>query len=113
MSKEGQAEMNGLVEYYMANAKVLRKVLTETAKLEVFGGDHSPYLWVRAPAGKSSWDMFDLMLEKCQIVITPGVGFGSMGEGFIRFSCFADQDKVVEAADRLEKFFGSHAFGGA
>jgi len=118
MQPAGMKEMSGLVSYYMQNAKTLRDVIVKKHGFEAFGGDHSPYLWVKAPTGKTSWDMFDLMLKECAIVITPGVGFGSQGEGYVRFSCFASHESVAEAAGRIDDFFTKYmadpaAFAGA
>nr|AKG25428.1 LL-diaminopimelate aminotransferase DapL [Hematodinium sp. SG-2015] len=92
--------MRKYIAYYMENAKVLRAVL-EKKGLPIYGGDNSPYLWVKI-VGKSSWDLFNSLLEQVDIVCTPGSGFGSCGEGFVRFSCFASHESVAEAAKRLE-----------
>jgi len=91
MSDVGQEEMQELIEYYMANANSLRAVLTEVGRLEVYGGVHCPYLWVRAPPGQNSWQVWETFLKECHIVTTPGVGFGSEGEGFL----FVTGDFVV------------------
>lgn len=106
MQPEGQKEMDMLIKYYMANGQVIGKILKE-AGFAVYGGTHSPYLWVKAPNGKTSWDIFDMLLNECSIVTTPGVGFGSQGEGFFRISCFASHEQVEEASERLKGFFDS------
>ena len=69
--------------------------------LRVWGGEHAPYVWVACPAGLGSWETFDLLLSKAQLVVTPGAGFGRMGEGFFRISAFNSRENVVEAGKRL------------
>ena len=100
-SPEGQAEVRALVEHYMGNATILRDAARE-AGLEVYGGEHAPYIWIAAPNGLSSWDVFDKMLHEANVVITPGLGFGSQGEGFFRVSAFNSRDNVLEVANRIK-----------
>ncbi|CAD7931147.1 unnamed protein product [Amoebophrya sp. A25] len=102
MQDKGQEEMKGLINYYMRNAKALRSVLVSKGGLDVYGGVHSPYLWAKAPSGQTSWSFWQTLLEKCQIITTPGVGFGQEGEGFVRFSCFCDHDKVAEILREID-----------
>ena len=80
-STEGKAQVRGLIEHYLGNAKVLRDG-AKKAGLKVFGGVNAPYIWVRAPKGVTSWQAFDKILADANVVITPGSGFGSKGEGF-------------------------------
>ena len=70
--------------------------------LRVWGGVNAPYIWVTCPAGRSSWETFDLLLREANIVVVPGVGFGRRGEGFFRISAFNSRAKVKEAVCRLE-----------
>lgn len=100
-SPEGMSEMKGLIDYYMANAKVIKLALIELG-FETYGGDNAPYIWARIP-GKNSWDTFEDILKKAHVVTTPGSGFGPAGEGFIRFSAFGHQEEVKEAVERLKK----------
>ncbi len=100
-SHEGQAQVRALVDYYMGNAKVLREAARE-AGLKVWGGEHAPYIWIGCPQGLSSWDVFDKMLSEANVVITPGAGFGSNGEGFFRVSAFNSRENVEEVAKRLK-----------
>ena len=72
------------------------------AGLPVFGGENAPYVWIGCPAGLSSWDMFDKMLGEAQVVITPGSGFGSAGEGYFRISAFNSRANVEEVCRRLK-----------
>ncbi len=100
-SEEGKAEVNALIDHYMGNAKLLREA-AKAAGLPVFGGENAPYVWVGCPAGLSSWDMFDKMLGEAQVVITPGSGFGSAGEGYFRISAFNSRANVEEVCRRLK-----------
>jgi LL-diaminopimelate aminotransferase len=100
-SPEGRAQVSALIEHYMGNAKLLREAAA-AAGLPVFGGENAPYVWVGCPAGLSSWDMFDKMLGEAQVVITPGSGFGSAGEGYFRISAFNSRANVEEVCRRLK-----------
>ena len=104
-SGEGKAQVSALIEHYMGNAKLLREAVT-AAGLPVFGGENAPYVWVGCPAGLSSWDMFDKMLGEAQVVITPGSGFGSAGEGYFRISAFNSRANVEEVCRRLKALVG-------
>ena len=101
-SREGQAQIRANIAYYMENARLIREGLAERG-LTVFGGVDAPYIWMRAPKGVSSWRMFERLLYECQIVSTPGVGFGPEGEGYIRFTAFGNREDVVEAVGRIRK----------
>lgn len=100
-SPEGKKQVSALIEHYMGNAKLLREAAA-AAGLPVFGGENAPYVWVGCPAGLSSWDMFDKMLGEAQVVITPGSGFGSGGEGYFRISAFNSRANVEEVCRRLK-----------
>jgi len=100
-SEEGKQQVNELITHYMGNAKLLREAAA-AAGLPVFGGENAPYVWVGCPAGLSSWDMFDKMLGEAQVVITPGSGFGSAGEGYFRISAFNSRANVEEVCKRLK-----------
>ncbi len=100
-SPEGTQQVSALIEHYMGNAKLLREAAA-AAGLPVFGGENAPYVWVGCPAGLSSWDMFDKMLGEAQVVITPGSGFGSAGEGYFRISAFNSRANVEEVCRRLK-----------
>jgi LL-diaminopimelate aminotransferase len=84
----------------MGNATILREALTSSG-LETFGGVNAPYIWVRGPENLTSWEMFDRILEKARVVVTPGSGFGAAGEGYFRVSAFNDRARAGEAAKRL------------
>jgi LL-diaminopimelate aminotransferase len=100
-SEEGKQQVSQLISHYMGNAKLLREAAA-AAGLPVFGGENAPYVWVGCPKGLSSWDMFDKMLGEAQVVITPGSGFGSAGEGYFRISAFNSRANVEEVCRRLK-----------
>ena len=102
-SPKGRKQVRALIEHYMGNAKILRDASRKVG-LEVYGGTNAPYLWVKAPGGLTSWDMFDRMLRELNVVITPGSGFGAQGEGFFRVSAFNSRENVEEVARRLQTF---------
>jgi LL-diaminopimelate aminotransferase len=103
-SAAGKAQIQALIAFYMANATIIRDRLT-AAGLQVYGGVNAPYVWVKTPNGLSSWDFFDKLLHTCNVVGTPGSGFGAAGEGYFRISAFNSRDNVNEAMQRItEKF---------
>jgi LL-diaminopimelate aminotransferase len=102
---EGKEQVRGLIDHYMGNARILREA-AERAGLQVFGGVNAPYIWVGTPAGITSWQMFDRMLNDLNVVITPGSGFGSCGEGFFRISAFNSRENAEEVARRLARLYG-------
>ena len=99
---EGREQVRNLIDHYMGNASILREA-AERAGLQVFGGVNAPYIWVSTPPGLTSWQMFDRMLEELNVVITPGSGFGSCGEGFFRISAFNSRENAEEVGRRLAK----------
>ncbi|MGO2140292.1 MAG: LL-diaminopimelate aminotransferase [Leucobacter sp.] len=101
-SAAGSAQVQADVDYYLANARLIRSTL-EGAGLSAVGGEHSPYVWFRCPGGMDSWAFFDALLEQAQIVGTPGVGFGPTGAGHFRLSAFNTAEATQEAAERLAR----------
>lgn len=99
-SDAGREQVRELINHYMTNAKLLREGC-EQVGLDVFGGEHAPYVWVKCPEAMTSWDWFDVMLQQANVVITPGSGFGSCGEGYFRISAFNTRDNVEEVVRRL------------
>ena len=98
---EGRNEVNGIINYYLENARIIREGM-EALNISYTGGINSPYIWLEAPGGMSSWDFFHKLLAQCQVVGTPGSGFGSCGEGYFRLSAFGDQEQVKEAVKRIK-----------
>ena len=90
-----------MIDHYMGNARILREAATRVG-LEVYGGVNAPYIWVKTLPGLTSWQMFDRMLQELNVVITPGSGFGSCGEGFFRISAFNSRDNAEEVGRRLQ-----------
>jgi LL-diaminopimelate aminotransferase len=99
-SPEGTTQVRGLIEHYLGNARVL-VAGAKKAGLKVFGGVNAPYIWVKAPAGITSWQAFDKILNDANVVITPGSGFGAKGEGYFRISAFNSRANAEEVARRL------------
>jgi LL-diaminopimelate aminotransferase len=99
-SAEGKAQVDALIRHYLGNAEILRRGARQ-AKLKVFGGVNAPYIWARTPQGVTSWQAFDKILNEAKVVITPGSGFGSKGEGYFRISAFNSRANVEEVARRL------------
>lgn len=101
-SAAGKEQVRALIAHYLGNAAVLRDGAHQ-AGLKVFGGENAPYLWVRTPKGLTSWGAFDKILTEANVVITPGSGFGSKGEGYIRISAFNSRANAEEVARRLRE----------
>lgn len=101
---EGQEQIRESISVYKKNAKVIMDAIDKCGFWYV-GGKNSPYVWMKCPNNMGSWEFFDYLLNKLQIVGTPGVGFGSCGEGFLRLSAFGDPDDTQEAAKRIVEHF--------
>lgn len=100
-SEDGHRQTREAIAYYKENARVIREGLT-TIGLTVFGGVDAPYIWLKVPAGMTSWDFFDLLLEKVNIVSTPGAGFGPCGEGYLRLTSFGSRENTLRAIERIK-----------
>lgn len=97
---EGKAQVQDNVSYYLHNAEIIRLAMSE-AGFKVYGGVDSPYVWVKSPKAEDSWELFEQLLDKAHISCTPGVGFGSLGQGWIRFTGFNTTENTVEAMRRV------------
>ncbi|MDE6385588.1 MAG: LL-diaminopimelate aminotransferase [Eubacterium sp.] len=104
-SEEGKKQTKEVIAYYQRNAKVIFDGLTE-AGFTCYGAKNSPYVWLSVPEGMTSWEFFDDLLEKCQVVGTPGSGFGPSGEGYLRLTPFGNYEKTIEAVDRIKSVYG-------
>ena len=111
-SPDGQKQVRALVDSYMENARTIAAGLTE-AGFTVYGGRNAPYIWIRIPAGISSWDFFDQMLAEAHVVGAPGGGFGPSGEGYFRLTAFGSREKTEEAVSRIRAAAGERADGDA
>lgn len=100
-SPEGNQQIKAQIATYMKNAQFLKTALKD-AGYTVYGGENAPYIWLKTPNGLSSWDFFDLLLNKAGIVGTPGSGFGPNGEGFFRLTAFGTYENSVEAIERIK-----------
>lgn len=101
---EGMAQTAALISHYLGNASLLLNACRQ-AGMRVWGGENAPYVWVQCPDGLDSWQMFDKMLHEANVVITPGSGFGSRGEGFFRISAFNSRENVDEVCRRIHSLF--------
>ncbi len=99
-SKQGREQIKESLNYYRNNAAIISEALTRSG-IRHWGGTHSPYIWLKCPEGMTSWEYFDYLLEKPNIVGTPGSGFGRNGEGYFRLSAFNTRENTLEAMDRL------------
>ena len=100
-SDAGKAQLKEQVNYYMQNAKIIKEGLKD-AGYTVFGGVNAPYIWLKTPDKMTSWDFFDFLLEKANVVGTPGSGFGPSGEGYFRLTAFGTQEASLEALERIK-----------
>ena len=99
-SESGQKEVKDLISFYMENASIIRRNL-ELIGYTVFGGKNAPYVWIKVPNNMDSWEFFDFLLNKANVVGTPGSGFGSAGEGYFRLSAFNSRENVEKAMNRI------------
>lgn len=99
---EGKAGIQANLDFYIGTAHLIKSRLEEIG-FEVYGGVNAPYIWCRAPHNWDSWTFFDRLLEQCQVLCTPGAGFGECGEGFVRFSAFSKREDCIEALNRIKE----------
>ena len=104
-SEEGKKQVRDNVEYYLGNARIIKESM-QKAGFRVFGGENSPYIWIKSPNGEGSWELFQTCLEKANISCTPGVGFGDNGEGYIRLTGFNTRENTLEAMRRISRIKG-------
>ena len=100
-SPEGQKQIKENIGYYKKNAGVIASALSQCG-IWFTGGVNSPYIWLKCPGGLTSWEFFDVLLEKANVVGTPGAGFGRNGEGFFRLTAFGDAQRTKEASQRIK-----------
>ena len=101
-SEAGKAQLKEQVAYYMRNASVILEGLKE-AGYQVSGGVDAPYIWMQTPKGMDSWSFFDYLLEKANVVGTPGSGFGPSGEGCFRLTAFGSYENTLAAMERIKR----------
>lgn len=100
-SSAGIEQSRKNIEYYRNNAKIIMQTMDEL-NIQYTGGKNSPYVWLRCPFDMGSWEFFDLLLEKANVVGTPGEGFGKNGEGFFRLTSFSNHENTLEAMERIK-----------
>ena len=101
-SEEGRKQIKANIKDYLENAKIIKEGLIE-AGFTVYGGINSPYVWLKTPNNMTSWEFFDELLEKANVVGTPGSGFGAFGEGFLRLTAFGTKENSIEAINRIKQ----------
>ncbi len=102
-SEEGQKQIRKNINYYQENARIISDGL-KAAGFEIYGGINSPYIWLKINGNMTSWEFFDELLEKVNIVGTPGSGFGPNGEGYFRLTAFGSREDTIKAIDRIKKW---------
>jgi len=102
-SPQGKKQNRRIIDIYMKNAALIRRALGKMG-YQVYGGVNAPYIWLKTPDGVSSWDFFDLLLQKANVVGTPGAGFGPAGEGYFRLTAFGKPEDTAEAMKRFAAF---------
>lgn len=100
-SEEGKKQTKEQVAYYMNNAKIIREGLAAEG-YTVSGGINAPYIWLQTPDKMTSWEFFDLLLTKANVVGTPGSGFGPSGEGYFRLTAFGSYENTLKALERIK-----------
>lgn len=100
---EGKEQVQQTINYYMENARKMLTVLRELG-FKCYGGENAPYIWMRTPNDKSSWQFFEELLYGANVVCTPGVGFGPSGEGYVRFTAFGSHERTDEALQRIKNW---------
>lgn len=103
-SDEGQKEIKQNIKYYLENAMYIKTELQKIGFV-VYGGENSPYIWLKVPNGEDSWSFFDKLLNEANVVGTPGAGFGICGEGFFRITAFGSKEDSKKAIDRIKKLY--------
>lgn len=101
-TEEGQKEIKENIDYYKENAKIILEGLKEIG-MKAYGGVNSPYVWLKTPNNMKSWDFFDMLLTKANVVGTPGEGFGPSGEGYFRLTAFGTRENTIEAMKRIKE----------
>ncbi|MDR1136171.1 MAG: LL-diaminopimelate aminotransferase [Clostridiales Family XIII bacterium] len=100
LSDSGLSQCRENIAYYQENARIIGAALTKLG-IKFFGGVNAPYIWLKCPDGRGSWEYFDYLLNEKNIVSTPGAGFGKNGDGFLRLTSFGTRENTIEAAERL------------
>jgi LL-diaminopimelate aminotransferase len=103
LTEQGLIESQGLVDYYMENARIIKAGLIDAGLHVASGGDNAPYLWMETPGRMDSWDFFNKLLNETHVVGTPGSGFGPSGQGFFRLSAFGHREDIEEAVDSIKR----------
>ncbi len=96
----GKQQVKAMTDFYLGNAALIRDAVKKWG-FGYIGGENAPYIWINT--GRDSWEFFDQLLNRAQVVCTPGAGFGKCGEGHVRISAFNSRENVIAALERIEK----------
>ncbi len=102
LSPQGLQESQGLINYYLANARLIRETLAELS-IQAFGGVNAPFIWAKTPNGMDSWAFFDKLMSEAHVISTPGAGFGPLGEGYFRLSAFGERHNIEQAVASMKE----------
>lgn len=103
-TKEAQEAIKENIKYYLNNTKIIKEGL-EKIGFKTYGGVNAPYVWLKVPNGKKSWEFFDELLENVGVVGTPGVGFGPSGEGYFRLTGFGTKENTEKAIEKIKEYY--------
>ena len=109
-SEAGKAQIAEQIAYYHKNASYIFNGLKE-AGYTVAGGVNSPYVWLKTPEQMNSWEFFDYLLDKANVVGTPGSGFGPSGEGYFRLTSFGSYETHLKRLNVLRNLNNVQKFG--
>ncbi len=104
LSAAGQQQTRRQIAFYMDNARIIRDGLRKSG-FTIYGGENAPYVWLKCPKGRTSWEFFDDLLAVAHVITTPGIGFGSQGEGYLRLSAFGSRKTITKAINSIQKHF--------
>ena len=103
LSTQGQIEQQKNIDYYKNNVKIICYYLSKL-KLDFVSSKSTPYVWLKCPKGKSSWQFFNDLLNNCAVIVVPGCGFGKCGEGYVRLSGFNSMENTIKACEEIYKY---------
>ena len=104
LTKKGLQEQKQNIQYYKQNVKIIAKYMKKL-NFECIFSKNSPYLWLKCPNEKTSWEFFDELLLCCKVVCVPGVAFGDCGEGYVRLSGFNSHKLTQKACQRIFDYY--------
>ena len=92
------------IKYYLENARILKDCFIKNG-FEVVGGVDSPFMWVKTKNDMSSLDFFKFFLSELNIIIIPGIIFGTLGEKYFRASALGNRFDIIESTKRISDYY--------